>query len=97
MAPATSGSSTYTTKYYEALNGHQTHSQRVTPSSVVESNRRANNMYGSISTSMGTAYVGDYKQYGQLVIYANVYANSPKDNNHTLQTTINMSATYSPR
>ena len=96
MAPATSGSSTYTTKYYEALNGHQTYSQRVTPYSVVESDRRATNMYGSIGTSMGTANAGDYEQYGQLVIYADVYAKSPKDN-HTLQTTINMSATYSPR
>ena len=96
MAPATSGSSTYTTKYYEALNGHQTHSQRVTPNSVIESDRRATNMYGSIGTSMGTANAGDYEQYGQLVIYADVYARSPKDN-HTMQTTLNMSATYSPR
>ena len=96
MAPATSGSSTYTTKYYEALNGHQTHSQRVTPYSVVESDRRATNMYGSIGTSIGTANAGDYNQYGQLVIYADVYAKSPKDQ-HTLQITINMSATYSPR
>ena len=95
MAPATSGSSIYTTTYYEALNGHQTHSQRVTPYAVVESNRRANNMYGSISTSMGTANAVDYEQYGQLVIYADVYAKSPKDN-HSLQTTLNMSATYSP-
>lgn len=96
MAPATSGSSTYTTTYYEALNGQQTYSQRVTPSSVIESDRRATNMYGSIGTSIGTANVGDYEQYGQLVIYADIYAKSPKDN-HTLQTTINMSATYSPR
>ena len=96
MAPATSGSSTYTTTYYEALNGHRTYSQRVTPYSVVESDRRATNMYGAIGTSMGIANVADYEQYGQLVIHADVYAKSPKDN-HTLQNTINMSATYSPR
>ena len=95
IAPATSGSSTYTTTYYEALNGQQTYRQRVTPYSVVESDRRATNMYGSIGTSNGTANVGDYEQYGQLVIYVDVYAKSPKDK-HTLQTTLNMSATYSP-
>jgi hypothetical protein len=53
-------------------------------------------MYGSIGISVGSASVIDYKQYGQLAIYADVYAKSPKDN-HTLQTTLNMSATYSPR
>ena len=66
------------------------------PYSVIESDRRATNMYGSIGTSMGTANVGDYEQYGQLVIRADVYAKSPKDN-HTLRATISMSATYSPR
>ena len=96
MAPATSGQSLYTTTYYEALNGHQTYSQRVTPYSVIESDRRANNMYGSIGTSVGIANATDYELYGQLVIYAEVYAKSPKDN-HTIQTTLNMSATYSPR
>ena len=98
IAPANSGSSIYTTTYYEALNGHQTYSQRVAPYSVVESDRYANNMYGSIGTSMGTAYAGDYHEhYGQLDITSHVYAKSPKDSNHTLQTTINMYATYSPR
>ena len=96
MAPATSGRSLYTTTYYKALNGHQTYSQRVTPYSVIESDRHANNMYGSIGTSTGIANADDYAQYGQLVIYADVYAKSPKDS-HTLQTTISMSATYSPR
>ena len=95
IAPATSGSSTYTTTYYEALNGQRIYSQRVTPYSVIESDKRATNMYGSIGASSGTANAGDYDQYGQLVIYADIYARSPKDN-HTLQTTINMSATHSP-
>lgn len=97
VAPAISGQSLYTTTYYKALNGHQTYSQRVTPYSVVESDRHANNMYGSIGTSIGTANVADAKQYGQLVIYVNVYAKSPNDSSHSMQTTLNMTATHSPR
>lgn len=96
VAPAITGSSIYTTTYYEALNGQQTYSQHVTPSTVIESNRSATNMYGSIGTSIGTANVRDHEQYGQLVIYVDVYASSPKDNG-ALQTTLNMFATYTPK